>query len=417
MNPIRKLTLLICTAAAVAVSAMPAEALLTSSLEQRTKLQAAACYRRNLTSGAVSYVTEPSTEAPYLSGMLSDDVLGDACATVNLYRYIAGLPLVSVNMDYTKKAQAAALVSAVNGALSHTPSKPEEMSVQLYTSAYQGAENSNLTSGYPLLNDALHAMFRGEQDSWETLGNRRWMLSPNMTAAGFGFVEAEQTYASMYVTDHWNVSDSETYYDAVYWPAGITPTELYSGEPFCICLADGYEVLNPEEISISLSSTFWNQTWLINQEMAESKGDRYFAVDNKNYGTTRCIIFQPPVEQFEAGDSLRIHVSGLKRNGASVVLSYTVEFFSVEKALSGGLLGDATQDEAIDSDDAVLLLKEYANQMLGGESLFSDDLQIRCDVNASGVLDSDDAVGILCYYTEELLEGTAQWPVLTPMMN
>lgn len=75
---------------------------------------------------------------------------------------------------------------------------------------------------------------------------------------------------------------------------------------------------------------------------------------------------------------------------------------------NSGLLGDVNENGTVDSDDAVLVLKEYANSMLGGESILTNKQKYNADVDKSEVVDSDDAVKILKYYAASML-GTPSW--------
>ena len=89
------------------------------------------------------YSVEPSTTAPYAIGRPTDAVLQDALNTLNAIRYVAGLPgNVRLNEEYYQKTQAGALINAVNGGLSHSPSQPSDMSDELYNLAYSGASCS-----------------------------------------------------------------------------------------------------------------------------------------------------------------------------------------------------------------------------------------------------------------------------------
>ncbi|MCI5911366.1 MAG: dockerin type I domain-containing protein, partial [Oscillospiraceae bacterium] len=60
--------------------------------------------------------------------------------------------------------------------------------------------------------------------------------------------------------------------------------------------------------------------------------------------------------------------------------------------------GDLNNDNSIDSKDAVIVLKDYAQALVSGSSAF----KAAGDVNKDGKEDSKDAVKILRYYAETL---------------
>ena len=67
-------------------------------------------------------------------------------------------------------------------------------------------------------------------------------------------------------------------------------------------------------------------------------------------------------------------------------------------------IGDVNYDGAIDSKDAVLVLKSYADELANGKSTIDVDTG---DVNGDKKADSKDAVIILKYYAEKLASGSS----------
>ena len=80
-----------------------------------------------------------------------------------------------------------------------------------------------------------------------------------------------------------------------------------------------------------------------------------------------------------------------------------VKYFDYEKGLSfsalDGLSGDVNNDNKVDSKDAVLILKSYAETLAGGKTDIDKSV---ADVNGDGSVDSKDAVIVLKYYAETL---------------
>ena len=62
-------------------------------------------------------------------------------------------------------------------------------------------------------------------------------------------------------------------------------------------------------------------------------------------------------------------------------------------------LGDVNNDDAVDSKDAVIVLKDYAEKLATGKTTVDASIG---DVNGDGAIDSKDAVLILKYYAEKL---------------
>ena len=67
-------------------------------------------------------------------------------------------------------------------------------------------------------------------------------------------------------------------------------------------------------------------------------------------------------------------------------------------------IGDVNYDGVIDSKDAVLVLKSYAEELVNGKSTIDVDTG---DVNGDKKADSKDAVIILKYYAEKLASGSS----------
>lgn len=67
-------------------------------------------------------------------------------------------------------------------------------------------------------------------------------------------------------------------------------------------------------------------------------------------------------------------------------------------------LGDANNDEAIDSKDAVVILKYYAAKLANSQEVEVNQKQ--ADINGDGNIDSKDAVMVLRYYANELATGS-----------
>ena len=139
-------------------------------------------------------------------------------------RYVAGLsPNVTLDSSFSELAQAASLVSCLNGGLSHSPSQPSGLSNELYQLGKKGAGSSNLSMGYRNpASSVLGYLSDSDRSNIQMVGHRRWVLNPTMGKTGFGYVGG---YSAMYAFDRSNKSASES---NVAWPAQNMPVELFS---------------------------------------------------------------------------------------------------------------------------------------------------------------------------------------------
>ena len=251
---------------------------------------------------------KPIGRAPYSLGRLDKKTMQSALNTINQIRYIAGL--------YIKLAQGASVVSAVNGQLTHTPSKPYGMSDVLYRIGAEGAAHSNLAMGYTNIDSGIVLGYMNDGDSTniDRIGHRRWILNPSMKSIGFGFYN---NFSATYAHDG-AFGNSPEY--GVIWPAMNMPTEYINSDfPWSISL--GYEV-NPSDVKVELTRYRDNKTW----QFSNTHSDGYFNVNNANYGLSGCIIFRPDgIKRYANGERFGVKITGL-----SEPISYEVSFFDLE---------------------------------------------------------------------------------------
>lgn len=83
--------------------------------------------------------------------------------------------------------------------------------------------------------------------------------------------------------------------------------------------------------------------------------------------------------------------------------------FNVTLHLGGYKKGDVNNDGIIDSNDASLVLEEYAAASTGAAGKFGDREKAAGDINADGIIGSDDASAILAYYAAVSTGGEPVW--------
>ena len=276
----------------------------------------------------IEYTEAYSTKSPYSMGDISSDDRLQALNAVNFCRYLAGLPAdVTLNSSFNEKTQAASLVNASNNVLTHYPSQPSGMSSELYKLGSEGAGSSNIANGYCNISSSVISGYVADTDASniDRVGHRRWVLNPSMKQTGFGYVNR---YTAMYAFDRTRAESFTG--DYVAWPPKNMPNELYTesnyGYAFSVSLNSSYEAPNISNITVDLSSKLLGKSWHLDSTSTNMQTN-YLTVNNDNYGMNKCIIFN--VGQFPENDTVSVKISGLKKNGVSTSISYTVNFFDL----------------------------------------------------------------------------------------
>ena len=134
-------------------------------------------------------------------GDVSPELKSAILRRINYLRGMAGVPAeVTLNPEYSRKAQAAALLISINRELSHDP--PSSWTCWSQDGA-AGSANSNLTlGGFGV--DAIKGWMRDRGQNNSATGHRRWILYPQTREMGTGNVPAGDgnTYgAALWVFD------------------------------------------------------------------------------------------------------------------------------------------------------------------------------------------------------------------------
>ncbi|MCR4584181.1 MAG: Ig-like domain-containing protein [Lachnospiraceae bacterium] len=260
---------------------------------------------------ADAYDTKPSLTSPYASGTLKKKAEEAAYNAINQARFAAGLDAdVTKNLTYTSKAQAGALVNAVNKSLKRPPARPDGMGDEMYKLAQDGVNASLLAGDCDSLARAILEVWIPDKKNESSLGLRRWALNPEMLATGFGQVEK---YEAMYIFDRGRKTGTRT----VAWPAENMPLD-WMNDNMCWSVNFGWK-LDESRIEVELMREKDKKTWTFSKK----KADGVFHVNNGNYGQQGCVIFKPSGFKKEAGDRYRVRVSG----ASELTLEYNVEFF------------------------------------------------------------------------------------------
>ena len=150
---------------------------------------------------------------------------------VNFFRAMAGVPAwVQLNLEFSRKAQQAALMMSANKTLSHFPTEDW----LFYTAeGAEAAKNSNLCIAYNSARDpgciALYIEDSGDNNT--AVGHRRWILYPQVREMGTGDVPqvGEFPYANVLWVFDSNLFNPRpaTRDDFVAWPPpGYVPKDI-----------------------------------------------------------------------------------------------------------------------------------------------------------------------------------------------
>lgn len=285
-----------------------------------------------LSNSVVTYDIVPSTKKPFSAGKVTAKYLYDGLNSVNIVRYIAGIPSnIVLDDEYNEYAQAGAVINAANKKLEHTPQKPAGMDENLYDTGYTGTSQGNLVQGYSLISDTVISgyMDDGDPSNIAIVGHRRWVLNPCMQSTGFGFTPSK--YSTMYVQDNAN-GFIEDKYSVTAWPAQNTPIEYFCSDyPFTLSLSDDFDTLSRNKVKIRMTRLSDGRVFNFNSQTSSKENSKeYFNVDNNRCGQPHCIIWRPDVTGYKNGDVFSVEISGITKGGANYPVSYNVSFFSLQ---------------------------------------------------------------------------------------
>ncbi|MCA9660432.1 MAG: CAP domain-containing protein, partial [Myxococcales bacterium] len=218
---------------------------------------------------------------------------GSTLTLVNLYRWLADLPPVTLNDDHSAKAQECALMMHANGTLNHNP----PMNWQCYTAngaAAAGKSNIATTAG-----TASVGLYMLDPGNPMTIGHRRWILSNSLGTIGIG---STSNYSCMWVISGGGQGNKQ-------WTAWPAPG------PFPIAAAVDSTGWTVQSDAIGLS----NATVKVTADGV----DKPMQVTSllSNYGSASAISMIPQGWKSEAGKTYKVEVTNV-----DPPISYEVEF-------------------------------------------------------------------------------------------
>ena len=129
------------------------------------------------------YRTPVSARAPFAAGSLNPQYIAHGLATLNAFRYLAGLSdNVVADPSWSETAQyGAALLVIIGKGLNHQPAFPTGIGLprDFYDKGYAGTTTSNLDQGGSDLSASVRDwMDDSDQGNIDRVGHRRWVLLP-----------------------------------------------------------------------------------------------------------------------------------------------------------------------------------------------------------------------------------------------
>lgn len=301
---------------------------------------------------ASDYYTEPSF-SPYSAGTLKYEVLNEALQELNYIRNIAGLPSnVTLNDEYTRRAQHGAVLLDAIDTLTHHPGRPSDMTEAFYSLGYDGAEHGNISVGKRYVNGTVfgnmsliqsiqNCMDDSDAHNISSLGHRRWLMNPRLKRVGFG-LSTRRGYAVTYLIEEFGKSGtlSQREYqeylrwkrwpindEFITWPSSKNhhPLRYFDSETaWSVTLNDDvFDRCNDASVSVKLTRARDGRVW----NFSATRSDGYFRISHESYAYDECIIFRPVNAEYRNGELWLVEVSGLSRKkGGTGRISYRVNF-------------------------------------------------------------------------------------------
>jgi hypothetical protein len=250
--------------------------------------------RANLSEGTWSGAVASCTV-----GDMTPEARDNALRLVNLYRWLAGLPAVTLDAARNQKDQACALMMRANNMLSHEP--PTTWSCYSDDGA-DAAGNSNISSGQAVSSVDLYMIDPGNET---TIGHRRWILSNSLGPIGVGGTDRSSCM--------WTLGGSgKAGKPWMAWPAaGTIPLQAITGARNQTVDATGWTV---QSDSINLAGA---QVTVMVDGAAQPVTVTQLG---NNYGAKYAIRFNPMGWTTAAGKTYAVSVTGIP-----TAISYTVQ--------------------------------------------------------------------------------------------
>ncbi|NUU75757.1 stalk domain-containing protein [Paenibacillus xylanilyticus] len=288
------------------------------------------------------YSEQPSYSAPYKAGKLSDGFLQDGLKSANFIREMADLPILVLDDQLNEQAAYGAMLLQAANEFSHAPSKPSDMSEDVYKKGFASTKSSNIhmrTEGAtPVeLSETVKSMVNdaGVAD----LGHRKWVLNPKLYKVGFGYGSdypegSTANKTSMSLMQVFDESQPvKANYDYISWPSkGYFPIQsMELNMMFSVSLnPDKYQTPDYYKLSGTVTNKTDGSVFKLTPDKTEG-----FYLHPAGYGSGPVISFPYRDEDKlfdapKAGDEYVVEISGVNNtNGTPATIKYTVKLFAL----------------------------------------------------------------------------------------
>jgi hypothetical protein len=253
--------------------------------------------RANLSEG-----TWTGAVASCTAGDMAPEARENVLRLVNLYRWLADLPPVTLDATRNQKDQACALMMRANNMLSHDP--PSTWTCYSDDGA-DAAGNSNISSGQAVSSVDLYMIDPGNDT---TIGHRRWILSNSLGPIGVGGTDKSSCM--------WTLGGiGKAGKPWMAWPAaGTIPLQAIAGSRGQTVDSTGWTVqsdnINLANAEVTVTVDGAAQPVTVTQLGA-------------NYGSRYAIRFNPMGWTTTAGKTYNVSITG-----TSTAISYAVQVVS-----------------------------------------------------------------------------------------
>ena len=293
----------------------------------------------NRETGIEHLLEKPSYTAPYAIGKVKQAALDYSLARLNNLRRMAGLPSVELDESLNEQAQYNAFLVSYYDSYD-AGAKPSDMPDDIYNKGKN--VNTVLRLVKARIIDSSDYYF--EDQGVSNLGHRFPVLKPDLKKVGFGVASpyngkgatATQFSPAATTSANWQFSNPAGFdWDFISWPApGYFPLNIWNAgseaqgyKHWSINLNPHYSknygvsTSPPTEITVVKNGT---EKW----STAARDGYTQFKYTSSN-AAPRSFIFELPGATYSNGDRYTVTLSNI--GGPSGSISYTVEFFDVDK--------------------------------------------------------------------------------------
>ncbi len=289
-------------------SVTPATTVIDASSKSAVKSAYTKMVAQNLITEKQPTVSECSVAAT------SSDTRTRTLDAINFSRALAGLSPVTFSDEFNSKAEQAALVQALQGHLSHTPS-PGDCNL---TVGAEASGQSNLSMGTHGARNILAYLEDGGEHN-APVGHRKHILNPGQQQMGVGYAG---NYGALYVFGP--TSSKNPTPDWIAWPtAGFFPVEMEPNGRWSFTTTAADADFSAAKVTVTRKST------TVEADIIHRDGG------GARYGDQVGVTFTVPQDITELNSNGRaditVTVSGIRSGGKEVAdQTYTVKLFTAQ---------------------------------------------------------------------------------------